>query len=164
MNLFIATNYFYEMMINSIIFFQLRRVLILVLFFLLSLLVLTTRLYAQSEKLNKIDILKSLFLNKSENSSVFIQLGHSRGVQSLKVSNSGTSVLSGGEDNTVKLWDSKTGRILVTLDRKYHRPSEVEFLCGDYTKARKQLKWKPKTTFKELLQLMVKSDIDYIKN
>ena len=98
-----------------IIFFQLRRVLILVLFFLLSLLMLTTRPYAQSEKLNKTEILKSLFLNKNENSSVFIQLGHSRGVQSLKVSNNGTSVLSGGEDNTVKLWDSKTGRIKKTL-------------------------------------------------
>ena len=76
---------------------------------------LTTRPYAQSEKLNKTEILKSLFLNKNENSSVFIQLGHSRGVQSLKVSNNGTSVLSGGEDNTVKLWDSKTGRIKKTL-------------------------------------------------
>ena len=102
-------------MINSIIFFQLRRVLILALFFLLSLLVLTTKPFAQSGKLNKIEILKSLFISEKGNPSVFIQLGHSRGVQSLKVSNNGASVLSGGEDNTVKLWDSKTGRIKKTL-------------------------------------------------
>ena len=102
-------------MINSIIFFQLRRILILALFFLLSLLVLTTKPFAQSGKLNKIEILKSLFISEKENPSVFIQLGHSRGVQSLKVSNNGASVLSGGEDNTVKLWDSKTGRIKKTL-------------------------------------------------
>ena len=55
------------MMINSIIFFQLRRVLILALFFLLSLLVLTTKPFAQSGKLNKIEILKSLFISEKEN-------------------------------------------------------------------------------------------------
>jgi GDP-D-mannose dehydratase len=39
------------------------------------------------------------------------------------------------------------------------RPAEVEFLCGDATKAREQLNWIPKTSFKELVKKMVNSDV-----
>ena len=59
--------------------------------------------------------------------------------------------------------DSKTGNILVTLDRNYLRPAEVETLCGNSSKAKKKLNWLPKTTFNELIELMVKSDLDYVK-
>ena len=59
--------------------------------------------------------------------------------------------------------DSKTGNILVTLDRNYLRPAEVETLCGDSNKAKKKLNWIPKTTFNELIELMVKSDMDDIR-
>ena len=59
--------------------------------------------------------------------------------------------------------DSKTGKILVTLDRNYLRPAEVATLCGDSNKAKKKLNWIPKTTFNELIELMVKSDMDDIR-
>ena len=52
-----------------------------------------------------------------------------------------------GEGMDEKGIDSKTGKILVTLDRKYLRPAEVETLCGDSSKAKKKLNWRPKTTF-----------------
>jgi GDPmannose 4,6-dehydratase len=68
-----------------------------------------------------------------------------------------------GERMDEKGVDSKTGNILVTLDRNYLRPSEVETLCGNSTKAKKKLNWRPKTTFNELIELMVKSDLDYVK-
>lgn len=42
---------------------------------------------------------------------------------------------------------------------RYTRPAEVDYLVGDSTKARKNLGWKPKTSFKELVEMMVKSDI-----
>lgn len=42
---------------------------------------------------------------------------------------------------------------------KYMRPTEVDALCGDSTKARMLLGWEPKTSFKELVKLMVKADI-----
>lgn len=50
----------------------------------------------------------------------------------------------------------------VEIDPKYYRPAEVELLIGDYSKAKKQLGWQPKTTFKELAELMVDADIELL--
>lgn len=47
----------------------------------------------------------------------------------------------------------------VKLDSRYLRPTEVDLLIGDPTKARKQLNWKPKVTFKELVRIMVTADL-----
>ena len=47
----------------------------------------------------------------------------------------------------------------VGFDKKYERPAEVDLLIGDPTKAREQLGWEPKTTFKELVALMVREDM-----
>ncbi len=47
----------------------------------------------------------------------------------------------------------------VVIDPKYYRPSEVNFLLGDSSKAYADLKWQPKTTMKELCKLMVDSDL-----
>ncbi len=59
--------------------------------------------------------------------------------------------------------DKKTGNVLVEIDKSYFRPTEVDLLIGDPTKARKKLKWKPKTTFEELVTIMVKADCDSVK-
>jgi len=48
----------------------------------------------------------------------------------------------------------------VEFDPRYLRPAEVDLLIGDASKAKKQLKWKPKTTFKELVQIMVDADME----
>lgn len=47
----------------------------------------------------------------------------------------------------------------VKIDPEYFRPTEVDLLIGDYSKAQKTLGWKPKTPFKELVRLMVESDL-----
>lgn len=47
----------------------------------------------------------------------------------------------------------------VEIDRKYFRPTEVEFLQGDASKANKILGWRPKVGFKELIKIMVGADI-----
>lgn len=47
----------------------------------------------------------------------------------------------------------------VEVDPKYFRPTEVDYLLGDSSKARKALQWAPKTTFKQLVYMMVDSDI-----
>jgi GDPmannose 4,6-dehydratase len=51
------------------------------------------------------------------------------------------------------------GRIVVSIDPRYFRPAEVEFLLGDPTKAGKVLGWKPKMDFEELIRIMVEKDM-----
>ncbi len=58
--------------------------------------------------------------------------------------------------------DKKTGKTLVAIDPKYFRPTEVDLLIGDASKAYKKLNWKPKTKFRELVALMVKSDLNLL--
>ena len=59
--------------------------------------------------------------------------------------------------------DKKTGKILVKVDPIYFRPTEIDELRGDYSKAKRELKWKPKTSFKTLVSEMMKSDLNEIK-
>lgn len=56
--------------------------------------------------------------------------------------------------------DSKTGKPLVRVDSRYFRPAEVDELLGDPSYARKKLGWKPKTSFDELVKIMVNYDLD----
>lgn len=55
--------------------------------------------------------------------------------------------------------DAKTGKILIKIDPRYFRPSEVDQLLGNAAKAEKFLKWQPKTSFADLVKLMVKADL-----
>ncbi|OGY29499.1 MAG: GDP-mannose 4,6-dehydratase [Candidatus Woykebacteria bacterium RIFCSPHIGHO2_12_FULL_45_10] len=52
----------------------------------------------------------------------------------------------------------------VKFDKRYLRPAEVDVLTGDATKAKKKLGWKPKTTFKELVKIMVDADMAELKD
>ena len=56
------------------------------------------------------------------------------------------------------------GKVLVRIDPSYFRPTEVDILLGDSTKANKELGWKTKTKFNELVKIMVESDFKKIKN
>lgn len=61
--------------------------------------------------------------------------------------------------------DIATGRVLVEVDTKYFRPAEVETLLGDPTKAKELLGWNPsKTTFEELVRIMVRHDVAYVQS
>ena len=61
--------------------------------------------------------------------------------------------------------DTATGRVLVEVDPKYFRPAEVETLLGDPAKAKKLLGWNPsKTSFEELVRIMVRHDVEYIQS
>jgi GDPmannose 4,6-dehydratase len=52
----------------------------------------------------------------------------------------------------------------VKIDDRYFRPAEVDLLIGDASKAHTKLDWKPKTTFKELVHLMVDADMELVRN
>jgi GDPmannose 4,6-dehydratase len=60
-------------------------------------------------------------------------------------------------------FDKNTGRELIFIDANYFRPSEVELLLGDSSKARNVLGWKPKTSFLELVNEMVENDCNLYK-
>jgi len=60
--------------------------------------------------------------------------------------------------------DAATGRTLVSLDPRYLRPTEVELLLGDASKAKAELGWTPTTTFGELVELMVDADLHLAAN
>ena len=70
-----------------------------------------------------------------------------------------------GEGADEKGIDTATGRVLVEVDAKYFRPAEVETLLGDPTKAKTLLGWNPrKTSFEELVRLMVRHDVAYVQS
>jgi len=59
--------------------------------------------------------------------------------------------------------DVATGRILISVDSRYFRPTEVETLLGDSTKANEKLGWEPKISFEELVKEMVEFDLNDAK-
>ena len=69
-----------------------------------------------------------------------------------------------GEGVNEKGIDVKTGKVLVEVDPKYFRPCEVEQLLGNPAKAKKVLGWNPtKTSFNELIKIMVEHDMKFVK-
>jgi len=64
-----------------------------------------------------------------------------------------------GEGLDEKGYDCRSGRLLLKVDPSYFRPTEVDCLIGDASKARRILGWKPKTSFSELVKIMVASDL-----
>tara|TARA_E500000178_G_scaffold356336_1_gene433491 strand:- start:3739 stop:4791 length:1053 start_codon:yes stop_codon:yes gene_type:complete len=60
--------------------------------------------------------------------------------------------------------DKKTNKTVIKIDKYYFRPTEVHELRGDSSKAKRILKWRPKTSFKKLVKLMVDKDIEKVKS
>jgi GDPmannose 4,6-dehydratase len=58
--------------------------------------------------------------------------------------------------------DGNSGKVIVRIDPKYYRPTEVDQLLGDPSKARKKLGWQPEVTFDKLVEIMIKADMDAI--
>src|SRR5574344_132289 len=59
--------------------------------------------------------------------------------------------------------DKKTGKILIEVDTKYFRPTEVDLLLGDFSKARKELDWEPKYNLEMLVSEMIEDDLKEAK-
>ena len=86
-----------------------------------------------------------------------------------KISTKNVEAVIFGSSNPVNLLDSKIktqdliGNTIVAINKKYFRPTEVETLLGDPTKAKEKLGWVPKISFKEMVQEMMESDLALIK-
>lgn len=76
----------------------------------------------------------------------------------------GITIVWEGTNENEKGICKETGRILIEVDPNYYRPAEVETLLGDPSKAKNQLGWNPtRTSFEELVKIMVQHDLDYVK-
>jgi len=73
----------------------------------------------------------------------------------------GVDITWSGTGVTERGVDRKTGKVLVEVDPKYFRPTEVDLLVGDASKARRLLGWQPKTGFAEVVRLMVEYDLEH---
>ena len=76
-------------------------------------------------------------------------------------------VIASGEAHSVEEFVERAFGIVglnwkkyVKTDKRFMRPLDVEYLCGDYSKAEKEFGWKPKVNFEQLVELMVKEDLD----
>jgi GDPmannose 4,6-dehydratase len=59
--------------------------------------------------------------------------------------------------------DKASGKTLVRIDPQFFRPAEVDFLMGDYSKAKKKLGWQPRTKFQDLVSIMVEADVKKVE-
>ncbi|MEN9614151.1 MAG: hypothetical protein RLZZ347_458 [Candidatus Parcubacteria bacterium] len=71
----------------------------------------------------------------------------------------GIEIVWKGSGLNEKGYNRKTGSVIVEIDSQYLRPNEVEYLCGDSTKAQKKFGWKSRTSFQELVQKMMESEL-----
>ena len=76
----------------------------------------------------------------------------------------GESIEWSGEGIKEKGILKSSGKVVIEINEKYFRPTEVETLLGDASLAEKDLGWKPKTKFKELVRIMVDSDFNHLKH
>ncbi|SMM98941.1 GDP-mannose 4,6-dehydratase [uncultured Candidatus Thioglobus sp.] len=72
----------------------------------------------------------------------------------------GKTIRWAGEGLDEKGYDSETGDLIVAVDKRYFRPTEVETLLGDPSKAKEKLGWSPKITLEEMVHEMMESDIN----
>jgi GDPmannose 4,6-dehydratase len=76
----------------------------------------------------------------------------------------GRNVAWKGSGNEEVGFDRASGKELVKIDQRYFRPTEVDELLGDPSKAQRELGWKAETSFKDLVAEMVTSDLDLIRS
>lgn len=103
-----------------------------------------------------------LILQQSQPEDFIIATGETHTVREfveLAFKHIGTNIEWQGIGIDEKGFDKATGKALVEVDPRYFRPTEVELLLGDPTKAQQKLGWKPKTTLAELVAMMVEQDL-----
>ncbi|MDT8405237.1 GDP-mannose 4,6-dehydratase [Sulfuriflexus sp.] len=75
----------------------------------------------------------------------------------------GKSIRWEGDGVDEKGYDAETGQCIVAVDPRYFRPTEVETLLGDPSKAKEKLGWEPKITFDEMVHEMMEHDLELAK-
>lgn len=96
-----------------------------------------------------------LATNRTETVRYFVELAFK---------NAGIEILWEGNGINEVGKNKLNGNILVKINEKFYRPAEVDILVGDYSKAKKDLNWVPKTSLEDLCKIMVEFDIKRFKS
>ncbi len=107
-----------------------------------------------------------LILQQDEPDDFVISTGEQHSVREfieLAAGHLGYAIQWKGEGTEEQGVDRKTGKVLVKIDPRYFRPTEVETLLGDNSKARAKLGWAPQVSFEELVREMVEVDLELAK-
>ena len=107
-----------------------------------------------------------LMLQQEKPEDYVIATGRAHSVREfveLSFQNIGVNIEWQGSGIEEKGVDTATGKILVEVDPRYFRPTEVDILLGDATKAKENLNWQPEVTFAQLVAMMVTEDIKLIQ-
>lgn len=103
-----------------------------------------------------------LMLQQSEPDDFVIATGETHTVRdfcTLAFARAGIQIEWRGSGLDEEGFEAQSGRSLVQIDPRYLRPTEVDFLLGDASKARLKLRWTPATRFEQLVDLMVDADM-----
>ena len=76
----------------------------------------------------------------------------------------GIEIVWQGKGIEEKGFDKRSGKLLVEVSPDFFRPAEVDYLIGDASKAKKKLGWEAKTSMEQLVELMVKADLNIVEN
>jgi GDPmannose 4,6-dehydratase len=104
-----------------------------------------------------------LMLQQERPEDYVIATGQQRSVREfieLSAAHAGLNLRWEGTGVSSKAIDLDSGRTVVAVDPTYFRPTEVESLLGDPTKAQQKLGWRPTTTLEDLVKEMVASDLE----
>jgi GDPmannose 4,6-dehydratase len=108
-----------------------------------------------------------LMLQQAEASDYVIATGETHSVRELcerAFSRIGVTLEWRGAGTAETGVDAKDGRVLVEIDPRYFRPTEVDVLLGDASRAKRELGWEAKVSFGELIDLMVDADLEIAAN
>lgn len=108
-----------------------------------------------------------LMLQQSEPEDYVIGTGETHSVREFieeAARNLGLNIKSNGETGVNEKYLNESGETIIEIDPLFFRPSEVNILLADITKAKEKLKWEPKVKFKELVKIMIESDLKKLAN
>ena len=74
----------------------------------------------------------------------------------------GWDLVWSGKGTDEKGRDRRTGKLLIEIDARFFRPAEVDLLLGDPSKAKRKLGWEPRVRFPELVEIMMKADMELV--
>jgi GDPmannose 4,6-dehydratase len=106
-------------------------------------------------------------MQQPEPDDYVLATGETRSVRDfvdLAFAETGRKIAWEGQGADEKGRDAGTGQLLVEIDPRYFRPTEVDLLLGDATKARQKLGWVPQTSFAQMVTDMVRSDLVVVKD